>query len=154
MTSHVQEVNFIVPVWTSSGDVGGVRVTEDMAGSLVEAGTWWTPKQVVEQWDAPTVLGAGMSVWGTRTKHAGYTIRTPAAKKEQVDFMVIYKKLTFKIINEWTILPVTPKFIYPFYPLKHYPWTRSPWCNPITLGSARHRRFGWMNKKGLVCVYI
>ena len=37
------------PVWTSSGDVGGVRVTEDIAGSLVEAGTWWTPKQEVEQ---------------------------------------------------------------------------------------------------------
>lgn len=38
-----------IPVWTSSGDVGGVRVTEDIAGSLVEAGTWWTPKQEVEQ---------------------------------------------------------------------------------------------------------
>lgn len=37
------------PVWTSSGDVGGVRVTEDIAGSLVEAGTWWTPKQEAEQ---------------------------------------------------------------------------------------------------------
>lgn len=28
-----------IPAWTSSGDVGGVRVTEDIAGSLVEAGT-------------------------------------------------------------------------------------------------------------------
>ena len=37
------------PVWTSSGDVGGVRVTEDIAGSLMEAGTWWTPKQEAEQ---------------------------------------------------------------------------------------------------------
>lgn len=60
-----------IPVWTSSGDVGGVRVTEDIAGSLVEAGTWWTPKQEVEQWEDPTELGAGMSDWGTRTKHAG-----------------------------------------------------------------------------------
>lgn len=59
------------PVWTSSGDVGGVRVTEDIAGSLVEAGTWWTPKQEAEQWEDPTELGVGMSDWGTRTKHAG-----------------------------------------------------------------------------------
>lgn len=75
------EANSFLPVWTSSGDVGGVRVTEDMAGSLVEAGTWWTPRQAVEQWGAPTELGAGMSVWGTSTKHAGYTILTPAAKR-------------------------------------------------------------------------
>lgn len=29
------------PVWASSGEVGGVRVTEEMAGSRFEAGTWW-----------------------------------------------------------------------------------------------------------------
>lgn len=81
--------NSFPPVWTSSGDVGGVSVTEDMAGSLVEAGTWWTPRQAVEQWGAPTELGAGMSVWGTSTKHAGYTILTPAAKRGH--FPVIYQ---------------------------------------------------------------
>lgn len=33
-----------VPVCASSGDVGGVRVTKDMAGSRWEAGTWWPPE--------------------------------------------------------------------------------------------------------------
>lgn len=51
--------------------MGGVRVTEDIAGSLVEAGTWWIPKQEAEQWEDPTELGVGMSDWGTRTKQAG-----------------------------------------------------------------------------------
>lgn len=33
-----------LPVCVSSGDVGGVRVTKDMAGSRWEAGTWWPPE--------------------------------------------------------------------------------------------------------------
>lgn len=33
-----------LPVCASSGDVGGVRVTKDMAGSRWEAGTWWPPE--------------------------------------------------------------------------------------------------------------
>lgn len=95
------EANSFPPVWTSSGDVGGVRVTEDMAGSLVEAGTWWTPRQAVEQWGAPAELGAGMSVWGTSTKHAGYTILTPAAREG------IAHLVTLRIIK-WIILALIP----------------------------------------------
>ena len=33
-----------LPVCVSSGDVGGVRVTKEMAGSRWEAGTWWPPE--------------------------------------------------------------------------------------------------------------
>lgn len=53
-----------------------------------------------------------MSVWGTRTKHAGYTIRTPAnkEKKKQAYFTVFHQQLTFKIaIRRITLLV---KFTY------------------------------------------
>lgn len=55
-----------------------------------------------------------MSVWGTRTKHAGYTIRTPAnkekKKKKQAYFTVFHQQLTFKIAIRRITLPV--KFTY------------------------------------------
>lgn len=55
-----------------------------------------------------------MSVWGTRTKHAGYTIRTPAnkEKKKQAYFTVFHQQLTFKIAIRRITLPVALKFTY------------------------------------------
>lgn len=119
-----------------------------MAGSLVEAGTWWTPKQVVEQWDAPTVLGAGMSVWGTRTKHAGYTIRTPAEKKSKLILQLF--TLHFKWSTDGSFYQ-SLKFICPFLPTKALPLDKNSLVTLIiTLWFALYRSFEWMNKKGFV----
>lgn len=124
-----------------------------MAGSLVEAGTWWTPKQVVEQCDAPTVLGAGMSVWGTRTKHAGYTIRTPAAIKSKSILQLFTKTLHSKIINNWIILPITHKFTYPFYLLMHHSWAKSICCHPHHYFMACFIQKIWVNEWKWLCIY-
>lgn len=72
-----------LPVWASSGDVGGVRVTEDMAGSL-----WapWPSHRMGEGLADPCGARAGRSDWGTSTRQAGYTILTPAGTDQHNTF--------------------------------------------------------------------
>lgn len=72
---------YAVPVWASSGDVGGVRVTEDMAGSLWAAWPCWAPHRLPEVLAEPWGTTAGRSDRGRSTRQEGYTILTPAATK-------------------------------------------------------------------------
>lgn len=62
---------YILPVWASSGDVGGVRVTEDMAGSLWAAWPCWAPHRLTEVLAEPWGTTAGRSVRGRSTRQEG-----------------------------------------------------------------------------------